>query len=96
MSDQAANVETDRAYPNLSEPGIRRGGRQKGTPNKINSELREMILGALDEAGGQGYLVKQAEENPKAFLTLLSRVLPTTVGVGQSPDLGPIVVKWDS
>lgn len=29
------------------------GGRQKGTPNKINADLKAMILGALDEAGGE-------------------------------------------
>ena len=38
-----------------------------------------MILGALDDAGGQAYLMQQAEENPTAFLTLLGKVLPMTV-----------------
>ena len=38
-----------------------------------------MILGALDDAGGQAYLMRQAEENPGPFLTLLGKVLPTTV-----------------
>ena len=55
------------------------GGRQVGTPNKISGALREMILGALDDAGGQAYLMRQAEENPGPFLTLLGKVLPTTL-----------------
>ena len=55
------------------------GGRQAGTPNKISGALREMILGALDDAGGQAYLMRQAEENPTAFLTLIGKVLPMTV-----------------
>ncbi len=38
-----------------------------------------MILGALDAQGGQEYLVRQAEENPVAFLTLLGKVLPMTL-----------------
>jgi hypothetical protein len=38
-----------------------------------------MILGALDDAGGQAYLMRQAEENPTAFLTLIGKVLPTTL-----------------
>ena len=55
------------------------GGREKGTPNKISGALREMILGALDDAGGQAYLKKQAEENPGPFLTLLGKILPATL-----------------
>ena len=45
-----------------------------------------MILGALDDAGGQAYLERQAEENPTAFLTLLGKVLPTTLsGDAENP-----------
>jgi hypothetical protein len=32
--------------------GKKTGGRQAGTPNKFTGELREMILQALDGAGG--------------------------------------------
>lgn len=38
-----------------------------------------MILGALDKAGGEDYLMAQAEKNPSAFLTLIGKVLPTTL-----------------
>ena len=55
------------------------GGRKKGTPNKVNAELKDMILGALNKSGGEGYLIKQASENPTAFLTLVGKVLPMTV-----------------
>ncbi|SEJ99935.1 hypothetical protein SAMN03159494_04250 [Achromobacter sp. NFACC18-2] len=45
-----------------------------------------MILEALDRKGGADYLVTQAEENPKAFLSLLGRVLPLQVtGDGGGP-----------
>jgi len=53
------------------------GGRVAGTPNKVTKSLRDMILGALDAAGGQEYLTRQAEKNPAAFMTLLGKVLPT-------------------
>ncbi len=59
--------------------GPRTGGRQKGTPNKITRDLKEMILGALDDAGGRRYLSQQAEKNPAAFLTLVGKVLPMQV-----------------
>ena len=54
-------------------------GRPKGIPNKMNATLKEMILGALDKAGGVEYLSRQADENPSAFLTLVGKVLPMTI-----------------
>ena len=62
-----------------SAPGERRGGRQAGTPNKNTAALKDMILGALDDAGGRAYLLRQADENPAAFMTLIGKVLPTTL-----------------
>jgi hypothetical protein len=52
------------------------GGRTKGTPNKLSADLKEMILGALNKAGGQKWLETQAEKNPVAFMTLLGKILP--------------------
>jgi hypothetical protein len=45
-------------------------------PNKITRDLKEMILGALDGAGGVDYLIEQSQKNPAAFLTLVGKVLP--------------------
>jgi hypothetical protein len=61
--------------------GRKTGGRKKGVQNKENKALREMILQALDEqkGGGVAYLKDQALSNPKAFLSLLGKVLPTTL-----------------
>ena len=56
--------------------GIKTGGRQKGATNKTTAELKEMILGALSEVGGQAYLVQQALDNPNAFMTLVGKVVP--------------------
>jgi len=57
--------------------GKREGaGRKKGVPNKLTTDLKEMILGALDKAGGQDYLIEQSEKNPVAFMTLVGKVLP--------------------
>jgi hypothetical protein len=43
------------------------GGRKRGTPNKFNSGIREMVIQALDEAGGVSYFKAQSELNPVAF-----------------------------
>lgn len=59
--------------------GVRLGGRQKGTPNKTTTQLKEMILQALDGAGGIEYLKIQAFENPGPFMTLVGKVLPLQV-----------------
>lgn len=65
-------------------------GRPKGAANKDNKALREMILQALDEqpGGGVGYLKIQASENPNAFMTLLGKVLPTTLAGDPNAPLG--------
>lgn len=57
----------------------RYGGRKKGTPNKINADVREMIVGALGEAGGQSYLVRQAKKNPNGFMALVGKTLPKEI-----------------
>ena len=62
-----------------SRPGERRGGRKKGTPNKIDGDIKTMILGALAGVGGEQYLMRQADQNPAAFLSLIGKVLPLQV-----------------
>ncbi|MFA6396900.1 MAG: hypothetical protein WCW84_13130 [Sulfurimonas sp.] len=63
------------------------GGSRAGIPNKVTKELREMILGALDDAGGQTYLYQQALDEPKAFLALIAKVIPREVENKISGDL---------
>lgn len=53
--------------------GVKTGGRKKGTQNKITRDLKEMVMGALDKAGGAAYLLAQAKDNPNAFLTLVGK-----------------------
>jgi hypothetical protein len=76
-----------------SKPGERRGGRQKGTPNKITKALKDMVLSALDKAGGEEYLLQQAKTNPNAFMTLIGKVLPMQVS---GPGGGPIRTTFEA
>lgn len=64
-------------------------GRPKGVPNKTTKALKDMILQALDDSGGVGYLATQARDNPGAFLSLVGKVLPMTVTGG---DGGPVAL----
>lgn len=54
-------------------------GRPKGSANKTTTEVKEMILQALQQAGGIEYLVAQAHDKPAAFLTLVGKVMPLQV-----------------
>jgi hypothetical protein len=70
--------------------GLRAGaGRPRGSKNKISLALKEMILTALDEAGGVDYLKRLAIENSSAFASLLGRVLPTTLQASESDGGAP-------
>ncbi len=56
--------------------GKKTGGRQPGTPNKLTKDVKAMILGALDKAGGENYLLARSADQPVAFMTLVGKVLP--------------------
>lgn len=74
MTSEASKVQRS-APPNAGK------GRVKGVPNKVTKELKDMILKALDNAGGVAYLEKRANDprTASAFLTLVGKVLPMTV-----------------
>jgi hypothetical protein len=61
-------------------------GRPKGIPNKTTTALKQMILNALDKAGGEDYLARLAIENSSAFSSLIGKVLPATLTT--DPDSG--------
>jgi hypothetical protein len=63
----------EKLHENLTARGR---GRPLGSTNKVSRAMKEMIVEALDNAGGVAYLVEQAEKNPSAFLTLIGKVLP--------------------
>lgn len=61
-------------------------GKPKGATNHLTRDLKEMILGALEDGGGQDWLRLQMTENPAAFMTLVGKVLPMQVsGEGGGP-----------
>lgn len=73
------------------------GGRKKGTPNKLTTDVRETILAALNQVGGIEYLATVARTHPQAFCALIGRVLPTQVaGDKDQPIKHVIEVAWAS
>ena len=70
--------------------GKKWGGRQKGSLNKQTAEVKDMILGALNAAGGMEYLHKQAIDNPGPFMALVGKILPRDVNANVS---GGVVIQ---
>lgn len=54
-------------------------GRPAGAVNKLTRSVKEAIEAAFQGVGGHEYLMRQAEENPQAFMTLLGKIIPTQV-----------------
>ena len=55
--------------------------------------VKDMILEALAGVGGVEYLVNQAKENPRAFLTLVAKVVPPQV-TERNDEPVVQVVRW--
>jgi hypothetical protein len=75
-------------------PGNKRG------PAKHTKLLKDAILQAAENAGGEGgmvgYLTLQATENPGPFLSLLGKVLPTQLANADEGALRVIIESRDA
>lgn len=81
---------------NNRKPPAAGKGRPKGAVNKATKELKDMILQALDGAGGVAYLQARAND-PKtasAFLGLVGKVLPMQVTGANGAPLTVEIVRF--
>lgn len=72
----------------------RREARAKFDPysrKAINRSLQQMIIGALQEVGGQRWLVQQANKYPVAFMSLIGKYIPIEAKGGDGEPLRIIV-----
>jgi hypothetical protein len=65
--------------PKGTRPPAAGKGRPKGAENKVTREVKEMVLMALDKAGGINYLVDRALDTPASFLALVGRIIPQQI-----------------
>ena len=91
-----SKVEAGRKTGGKAKGSQKTGGRVKGTPNKLTTGLKDAILGAFHECGGQAYLQTVARDDPRTFCTLLGKVLPTTLqGDPDNPQVIQLVTGVD-
>lgn len=69
-------------------------GRTKGTPNKVTVSVREAVVEAFHKAGGAKYLETVAQNDPRTFCALVSKLIPQDVRAELTGAAGgPIVVQ---
>lgn len=75
-----------------SKPGERRGGRKKGTPNRVTTSVKDAFLAAHQGIGGVATLQAWASNNQTEFYKLLARLIPTEVTAPEGHVLGVVVL----
>ena len=77
MPHSSPSLPTNAAVP--ASPAARNG---------TSHNLCEMIHAALIAVGGQAYLARQAQENPRAFLALIAKLLAAELRPARAPRRG--------
>ena len=73
-----------------SKPGERRGGRQKGTPNRVTKCVKDAIVEALNAGdGATAFFEKLKADDPKTFAQVAARLIPTEMTGADGKDLFP-------
>ena len=69
--------------------------RPKGSSNKDNQVIKDMIRLALSRKGGAEYFERQADENPASFMTLIGKLIPAEVNIDADirQKFEPLVIK---
>lgn len=65
----------------FTEGHKKRGGRSKGTPNKITSTIKEAVLNVFNELqkDPKANLLEFGKKNPKEFYQIAAKLIPTEV-----------------
>lgn len=63
----------------MATKGVRIGGRQKGTPNKVSTTVKENVIAVFKELGGHKAMAQWARDNPTHFYNLYAKLIPQDV-----------------
>lgn len=57
---------------------IKKGGKKKGTPNKLTSSFKELVRSTYEQMEEEGKgMLQWAQENPTEFYKIASKLIPT-------------------
>lgn len=73
--------------------GRKFGGRVKGTPNKCTVLVKDALALSFTMVGAADYLVKLAQDEPKAYAMLLAKLIPSEITASINGDLKINVVS---
>lgn len=75
--------------------GKREGaGRRKGIPNKLTMDVKKAIFAAFEKAGGENYLYRLSQDDPRTFCTLLGKTVPAAIGGDEDAAPIKLEVSW--
>ena len=59
--------------------GLKTGGRQVGTPNKVTAIFKDAVRTVYEDIGGNTAFAAWAKENPTEFYRIAARLIPTEI-----------------
>lgn len=75
--------------------GVKTGGRQKGTPNKVTKAAKDAIAEVAERLGGPDRMLAWAQEDPVNerifWQTIYTKILP--LQLAGDPD-NPLSINW--
>ena len=74
--------------------GVRLGGRQKGTPNKLTASVKEAFHAAYIGIGGDSALAEWGQANRTEFYKIYARMLPRPLEIPDGADSGSLTITW--
>lgn len=63
--------------------GIKTGGRQRGTPNKITTVFKDAVRTVYEDIGGHAAFAEWARANPSDFYRIAAKLIPTEAPASQ-------------
>lgn len=76
--------------------GLKTGGRQAGTPNKITTAFKDAVRFVYKDIGGNVAFAAWAKENPAEFYKIAARLIPTEIAAQGDTGLTIIIARTDS